>query len=79
MTAIAEKIRAEALQLSEEERAQLAHSLILSLDDKGAGADNDWEALWEVELNRRIAEIDAGESPGRPAEDVMADIKAKYS
>jgi putative addiction module component (TIGR02574 family) len=79
MTAIAEKIRAEALQLSETERAQLAHSLILSLEDSAHETDEDWEALWEAELNRRVAKIDSGESPGRPAEDVLADIRAKYS
>lgn len=79
MTAIAEKIRAEALQLSETERAQLAHSLILSLEDSVHQTDEDWEALWEEELNGRVAKIDSGESPGRSAEDVLAEIRAKYS
>jgi len=76
MTETAEKIRAIALQLSEDERAQLAHSLILSLED---GTDEDWEALWGAELDRRLAKIDSGESSGRPAEDVLADIRSKYS
>ena len=79
MTAIAEKIRADALQLSETERAQLAHSLILSLEESVLETGEDWEALWEEELNRRVAKIDSGEPPGRPAEDVLAGIRAKYS
>lgn len=79
MTAIAEKICAEALQLPEAERAQLAHSLILSLEESVQETGEDWEALWEEELNRRVAKIDSGESPGRSAEDVLAEIRAKYS
>jgi putative addiction module component (TIGR02574 family) len=51
------KIRAEALSLSDHERAELAHDLIASLD---APADADTIDAWDAEIARRVAEIDAG-------------------
>lgn len=52
-----EKVRSEALSLSEAERADLARSLVQSLDGTpDAGA----EAAWDAEILRRLAEIDAG-------------------
>ena len=52
-----EKIRAEALTLTDEERAELAYELIESLD---APADADATDAWDAEIMRRLAEIDAG-------------------
>jgi len=52
-----DKVRSEALRLSETERAELAHSLVTSLDGQ---ADPDSQQAWDVEIRRRLAEIDAG-------------------
>ena len=52
-----EKVRSEALRLSEAERAELAHSLVESLDGP---ADKDAASAWDTEIQRRLAEIDAG-------------------
>lgn len=52
-----EKVRSEALRLSEAERAELAHSLVSSLDGP---ADADAEVAWDREIVRRLGEIDAG-------------------
>jgi putative addiction module component (TIGR02574 family) len=52
-----DKLRSEALLLSENERAELAHALISSLD---APADRDAADAWEQEVVRRLAEIDDG-------------------
>lgn len=52
-----EKVRTEALSLSEAERAELAHNLVASLDGR---ADPDVETAWDAEILRRLAEIDAG-------------------
>ena len=52
-----EKIRSEALSLSESERADLAHSLVVSLDGP---ADQDAGQAWDAEIQRRLAEIDTG-------------------
>ena len=54
---ILEKVRSEALTLSESERAELAHDLVASLD---GAPDADAEASWEAEILRRLSEIDSG-------------------
>lgn len=52
-----EKVRAEALNLSESERADLAHNLVASLDGP---ADSDVAKAWEAEILRRLSEIESG-------------------
>ena len=47
----------EALALPSEERAALAAFLLDSLD---TDVDEDAEAAWAIEVNRRITELDAG-------------------
>ena len=54
-----QRLRSEALTLSEAERAELAHDLIQSLD---APPDIGVEDAWEREISRRIGEIDAGQA-----------------
>ncbi len=47
----------EALKLPPEARAALAGSLLDSLDQE---VDEDAEAAWQVEIERRLREIDSG-------------------
>ncbi|MBM4227309.1 MAG: addiction module protein [Gammaproteobacteria bacterium] len=54
---ILEKLFSEALALSDRERAELAHLLVMSLD---GGPDQDAEREWEREMLRRLDRIDAG-------------------
>jgi putative addiction module component (TIGR02574 family) len=56
-TSALEKVRAEALNLPEPERAALAHDLVTSLDGP---EDPDAEQAWNAEVLRRLAEIDSG-------------------
>lgn len=51
-----EKVRSEALNLSESERAELAHNLVASLDGP---SEPDVEQAWNTEILRRLAEIDS--------------------
>ena|GEM_PF-703456 len=51
------QLLAEALQLSAEERGALAGQLIESLDQP---IDEDVEAAWSVEIQRRLHRIDDG-------------------
>jgi putative addiction module component (TIGR02574 family) len=76
MTQQAEKIRSEALQLGDADRAELARALIQSLDSE---SDADVEAAWDHELEQRLERIDSGESTGRPADDVLSELRAKHS
>ncbi len=66
------QIENQALDLSEEERAQLAQRLILSLESSN---DEELEKEWLLEAKRRAVEIDRGEVEPVPAEEVR--IKAQ--
>ena len=52
-----DKLRAEALTLSDSERAALAYELVKSLDEP---ADPDAETEWDKEIVRRLQAIDSG-------------------
>jgi putative addiction module component (TIGR02574 family) len=60
-------LEAEAMKLTPEERARLADRLIASLSQ---GAEI--EEAWAAEVERRIAEIEAGRAPVIPAADAIA-------
>ena len=51
------EILKEALALPTEARVALAGSLLDSLDTE---VDEDAEAAWATEINRRVAELDSG-------------------
>lgn len=50
-------LRSQIMTLPESERAELAHDLIKSLD---APDDVNFTNEWELEIKKRIAQIDAG-------------------
>lgn len=54
---IFDTLRSEALRLSESDRAQLAHDLMVSLDEPG---EPDAADAWDREILRRLGQIDAG-------------------
>lgn len=57
MNAVAKRLLADAMTLSDADRAELAAQLIESLDPK---ADEDAPAAWSREIARRVAELDNG-------------------
>ena len=69
-----EALRDAALALSEAERAKLARDLIASLDGP---AEDDVAEAWDIELCRRINEVEAGKAQLLDAEDVLARIRAR--
>lgn len=76
MTAVAEKLRTELTLLNDAERGELAHFLIQSLNPS---SDEDADATWDSELERRADEITRGQAIGVPADQVFAAILAKHS
>ncbi len=76
MTQIAKRLKDELAQLSAQDRSELAHYLIGSLE---AEVDDDADAAWADELDRRAAEIRSGNVAGIPAEQVMGELKRKFS
>jgi putative addiction module component (TIGR02574 family) len=60
-------IEREAMHLTEEERAELAQKLLLSLE---SSAEDEIAEEWLVEAARRARELDAGLVEPVPAEEV---------
>jgi len=78
MTQDATELLKRALTLSAEERAELAGSLLESLD----GADDDPEAVeaaWNEEIGRRIKDLDSGKAKTVPWEEVRHRISSKLT
>jgi putative addiction module component (TIGR02574 family) len=76
MTQQASELLQKALELSEEERAELAGSLIESLDttvDEAAGV------AWNEEIARRIADLDSGKAKTIPWEAVRSRMSSKFT
>jgi putative addiction module component (TIGR02574 family) len=57
----------QALTLSDKERAELASSLIDSLDPT---VDSDAEQAWQEAINRRLSEIENGQAKTIPWDEV---------
>lgn len=64
----------EALRLNATDRASLAHELLNSLESLSEG---EIEQLWVEEALRRSAEIDAGIVETIPADEVIAQARAR--
>jgi putative addiction module component (TIGR02574 family) len=66
----------EASELSESERAELAGLLLESLEGE---PDEDVEAAWAEEIERRVRQIDSGEVKTIPWEQVRANLYARLN
>ena len=66
-----QKLEAEALKLTADERAALAQRLLASLEE-----DAEIDEAWAVEVERRIAEIESGAVPLIPIADALAQVRA---
>jgi putative addiction module component (TIGR02574 family) len=71
------KLETEALELPSGERAQLAKSLLVSLDQETGDDPAEIERAWDIEIRRRLAELDAGTAELIPAEEVVAELRAR--
>jgi putative addiction module component (TIGR02574 family) len=65
-------IKYDALALPERDRAKLAKDLLDSLDGQ---EEQNVNKAWDVEICRRINEIESGEAQLLNAGDVMTDVK----
>ena len=76
MSASAQKILEEALQLPPDELDWLVESLLIK--DRGE-PEAEIEAAWDIEIKRRLDEIDSGAVEMIPAEQVHAEMMARLS
>ena len=75
MAALLEEVESQALQLSPQERGELIHRLIVSLEGPAEDTPEAIAQAWDEEIARRVAEIDAGTVVLIPHEQVMAEIE----
>jgi len=71
MSSQLDAVQEQALQLSPEERAQLADRLLASLFE-----DREVEDAWAAEVERRIEEIESGRAALVPAAEAIARARA---
>lgn len=65
----------DALSLSELDRANLAKTLLVSLEPEGeAGV----QEAWDAEIERRLERLRQGTAQGRPADEVFRDLRARH-
>lgn len=74
MEAESQHVLQTALALPDSDRAEIAASLIRSLDTE---TDEDADAAWAAEIQRRIGEIDKGEVKLIPWDDVMEEMRRR--
>ncbi len=74
-TGALERIRAEVLELSEAERAELAHDLIASLDEP---RESGVEDAWDHEILRRISLLDSGQAKLLDREEFRKKMRARH-
>jgi putative addiction module component (TIGR02574 family) len=67
-----ERLLRSVLALPESDRAQIAASLIHSLDRE---TDENVDAAWAAEIERRIESVDKGEVKLVPWDDVMREMR----
>ncbi len=68
--------KSELSALTTQDRAELAHFLLHSLELE---TDEDVESSWDAELARRVVEIEDGTAVGKPADQILAELREKYS
>ena len=76
MSPDATELLENAMQLSDRERADLAASLIESLDPS---IDDDWQNAWDAEISRRVSELEDGTAKPIPWSEVRAKLQGKLN
>jgi len=79
MAANLKEIESQALQLSPEERGELIHRLVISLEGEPEDSPEVIAKAWDEEIARRVADMEAGRTQWIPADEVMARLRARIS
>ncbi|ALT00568.1 addiction module protein [Lacimicrobium alkaliphilum] len=74
-TEVLARIRTEVLELTEAERAELAHDLIASLDEPG---ESGVKEAWDREILHRISLIDSGQAKLLDREEFRQQMRSRY-
>lgn len=77
MSHTVEQVEADALQLAVRDRARLVHRLLESLEADEVEDPAEVDRAWKAEIERRVAEYDAGGIELVPAEQVLEEARAR--
>lgn len=66
-----DRLVSEALKLTPQERAAFAQLLLSTL-----GGDAEDEDAWEVEVERRVGDVESGLTPVIPIADALAKVRS---
>jgi putative addiction module component (TIGR02574 family) len=75
MSTTVEALAAQAIHLSAEDRTHLADLLLASLPE---GTDDQVDAAWDLEIERRVEAVNAGTAQLVSSEDVHAAARQIY-
>lgn len=75
MTIILEELENQALQLPPQERGELIHRLIVSLDGEPEDSPEAIAKAWDEEIARRAADMEAGRTKWVSADEVMSNLR----
>jgi putative addiction module component (TIGR02574 family) len=79
MGASLKELEEQALRLPPNERGELAHRLLVSLDGESADSPAAIAQAWDEEIVRRVADMDAGRAHWTSADEVMAKLHARIA
>ena len=77
MDVVLKDVEVQALQLPPQQRSELIHSLIASLDGPMEDSPEAIAKAWDEEIDRRLANMDAGRTKWIPADEAFARINAQ--
>lgn len=67
----------QAKLLSDDERAELGHELLASIETEHEEPIEDVEKAWAAELTRRLEDVDSGRAKTVPADEAIARVRAR--
>lgn len=70
-----EEVREEAMELTVEERSWLAEYL---WESARTPEEREIDAAWDTEIDRRVAEVEAGTAVLIPGDEVIRELRSKY-
>jgi putative addiction module component (TIGR02574 family) len=79
MDVVLKDVEVQALQLPPQQRSELIHSLIASLDGPMEDSPEAIAKAWDEEIDRRIDNMDAGRTKWIPGDEALARIRTRIS
>ncbi len=77
MEVVLKDVEVQALGLPPQQRSELIHSLIASLDGPMEDSPEAIAKAWDEEIDRHVANMDAGRTKWIPADEAFARINAR--